>query len=73
MYKPGKEKATRIEYPFSRPGLQSLSCFRGHAGCRLKGIEKGYELPPPVEEDIYEMSEAGAEKARNRITAGKPL
>jgi glutamine synthetase len=23
----------------------------------LKGIEKGYELPPPVEEDIFEMSE----------------
>jgi glutamine synthetase len=28
----------------------------------LKGIEKGYELPPPVEEDIFEMSEASRKK-----------
>jgi glutamine synthetase len=28
----------------------------------LKGIEKGYELPPPVEEDIYEMSEESRKK-----------
>jgi len=29
----------------------------------LKGIEKGYELPDPVEEDIFEMSPSQREKA----------
>jgi glutamine synthetase len=28
----------------------------------LKGIEEGYELPEPVEEDIFEMSEEAREK-----------
>jgi glutamine synthetase len=28
----------------------------------LKGIEEGYELPEPVEEDIFEMSEEAGEK-----------
>ena len=27
----------------------------------LKGIEEGYELPAPVEEDIFEMTEAERE------------
>ena len=28
----------------------------------LKGIEKGYELPEPVEEDIFEMSDEKRKK-----------
>jgi len=28
----------------------------------LKGIQEGYPLPPPVEEDIFEMSEEARKK-----------
>ena len=28
----------------------------------LKGVEENYELPEPVEEDIYEMDEAARER-----------
>lgn len=56
MYKPGKEKATRIELrspdPACNPYL-AFSCML-HAG--LKGIEKGYKLPAPTEVDVYHLS-----------------
>jgi glutamine synthetase len=29
----------------------------------LKGIEEGYSLPEPIEEDIYEMDEAARDEA----------
>jgi glutamine synthetase len=56
MYKPGKEKATRIELrspdPSCNPYL-AFSCML-HAG--LKGIERGYKLPEPTEIDVYHLS-----------------
>lgn len=56
MYKPGKEKATRIELrspdPACNPYL-AFSCML-HAG--MKGIEKGYKLPAPTEVDVYHLS-----------------
>ncbi len=56
MYKPGKEKATRIELrspdPACNPYL-AFSCML-HAG--LKGIEEKYELPEPVEKDVYHLT-----------------
>jgi glutamine synthetase len=57
MYKPGKEKATRIEFRSPDPACNPYLAFAVMLAAGLKGIEKGYELPPPVEEDIYEMSE----------------
>jgi glutamine synthetase len=57
MYKPGKEKATRMEYRSPDPACNPYLTFAVMLAAGLKGIEKGYELPPPVEEDIFEMSE----------------
>lgn len=55
MYKPGKEKATRIELrspdPACNPYL-AFSCML-HAG--LKGIENKYPLPEPMETDVYHL------------------
>jgi glutamine synthetase len=62
MYKPGKEKATRIEYRSPDPACNPYLAFAVMLAAGLKGIEKGYELPPPVEEDIYEMSAADRKK-----------
>ncbi len=58
MYKPGNEKATRAEYRSPDPACNPYLAFAVMLAAGLKGIEEGYELPEPVEEDIYEMSEA---------------
>jgi glutamine synthetase len=62
MYKPGKEKATRIEFRSPDPACNPYLAFAVMLAAGLKGIEKGYELPAPVEEDIFEMSEASRKK-----------
>jgi glutamine synthetase len=62
MYKPGKEKATRIEFRSPDPACNPYLAFAVMLAAGLKGVEKGYELPPPVEEDIYEMSEEARKK-----------
>jgi glutamine synthetase len=62
MYKPGKEKATRMELRSPDPACNPYLAFSVMLAAGLKGIEKGYELPAPVEEDIFEMTEAERKK-----------
>ena len=57
MYKPGKEKATRIEFRCPDPACNPYLAFAVMLSAGLKGIEKQYPLPNPVEEDIFDMSE----------------
>jgi glutamine synthetase len=58
VYHPGKEKATRAELRCPDPSCNPYLTFAAllHAG--LEGIEQGYELPPPVERNLYDVSEA---------------
>ncbi len=63
MYKPGKEEATRIEFRSPDPTCNPYLAFAVMLAAGLKGIKEGYELPDPVEEDIYEMDLAAREKA----------
>ena len=56
-YKPGKEKATRIEFRSPDPACNPYLAFASMLAAGLEGIEKGYELPPPTERNVYEMSE----------------
>lgn len=55
MYKPGKEKATRAEFRCPDPACNPYLAFAVMLAAGLRGIEKGYELTPPVEEDIFSM------------------
>ena len=55
-YKPGKENATRMEYRSPDPACNPYLAFAVMLAAGLEGIEKGYELREPVEEDVYEMS-----------------
>ncbi len=55
-YQPGKEKATRIELRSPDPACNLYLAFACMFMCGLKGICDGYELPDPVEENIYIMS-----------------
>ena len=56
-YKPGKEKATRIEFRSPDPACNPYLTFSVMLAAGLEGIEKGYEVPEPVEENVYEMTE----------------
>ncbi len=56
VYKPGKENATRIEYRAPDPACNPYLAFAVMLAAGLEGIEKNYECPPPVEQNVYEMS-----------------
>jgi glutamine synthetase len=58
MYQPGKELATRMELRSPDPACNPYLAFAVMLAAGLEGIEKGYELPEPVEKNIYKMSEA---------------
>ena len=58
MYKPGKEKATRIEFRSPDPACNPYLAFAVMLGAGMSGIEKKLELPAPIEEDIFEMNPA---------------
>jgi glutamine synthetase len=55
-YLPGKENATRIEYRAPDPACNPYLVFSVLLAAGLDGIEKGYELLPAVEENVFEMS-----------------
>ncbi|MBW2038529.1 MAG: glutamine synthetase [Deltaproteobacteria bacterium] len=57
-YKPGKEKATRSEFRSPDPACNPYLTFSVMLAAGLKGIEEEHELPPPVEVDVYHLSEA---------------
>jgi glutamine synthetase len=63
LYKPGKEQATRAEIRCPDPACNPYLTFAAllHAG--LEGIEKGYELPAPMEQNLYNLT---AEERRER-------
>jgi glutamine synthetase len=58
MYKPGKEKATRVEYRSPDPACNPYLAFSVMLAAGLEGIEKKYELPDPVEKDVYHLSDS---------------
>ena len=56
QYKPGKEMSTRIEYRSPDPACNPYLAFSVMLAAGLRGIEERYELPDPVEEDIFQMT-----------------
>jgi len=63
MYKPGKEKATRIEYRSPDPACNPYLAFSVMLAAGLEGIERKYKLPEPANDNIYHMSEEERERA----------
>ncbi len=61
-YKPGKENATRIEYRAADPACNPYLTFAAMLVAGLEGIEKEYPCPEPVEENVFEMSEAARQE-----------
>jgi len=56
VYKPGKEKATRIEFRSPDPACNPYLAFAVMLSAGLKGVEENYSLPEPLERDVYSMS-----------------
>jgi glutamine synthetase len=56
-YQPGKEKATRIEFRSPDPACNPYLAFSVMLAAGLEGIEKEYEVPDPIEENVYEMTD----------------
>ncbi|MGB3684101.1 MAG: glutamine synthetase family protein [Rubrobacteraceae bacterium] len=61
-FHPGEEKATRMELRCPDPAANIYLTFAAllHAG--LEGIEKGYELPEPMERNLYNLTAEEREK-----------
>lgn len=64
MYKPGKEKATRVEMRNPDPACNPYLAFAVMLAAGLKGMEEGYTLAPESSNNIYDMTEA------ERLAAG---
>ncbi len=56
-YRPGREKATRIEFRSPDPACNPYLTFSVMLAAGLEGMEKEYEVPDPVEQNVYEMTE----------------
>ncbi len=62
VYKAGKEKETRFELRSPDPACNPYLCFSVMLAAGLAGIKEGLEAPPPVEENVYHMTEAERRK-----------
>jgi len=56
--KKGKESSTRIEYRAPDPACNPYLAFSVMLAAGLKGVEEGYDLPPEVTNNIWEMTDA---------------
>ena len=70
MYKPGKENATRIEVRFPDPACNPYLAFSVMLAAGLEGIRNKYPLEPPMEMDMYGMSEEERRKHEIRELPG---
>jgi glutamine synthetase len=63
MYKPGKEKSTRVEFRCPDPACNPYLAFSLMLAAGMEGIKNKYPLPDPIEENIFEMDIERREKA----------
>ena len=66
MYKPGKGDATRIEFRAPDPACNPYLAFAVALAAGLRGIERRYALPEPIESNVFEMDHERQEE--NGIT-----
>jgi glutamine synthetase len=56
LYHPGKERTTRMELRCPDPACNPYLTFAVLLQAGLEGIEHGYELPDPMEKNLYHLS-----------------
>jgi glutamine synthetase len=69
LYKPGSEQATRAEIRCPDPACNPYLTFAALLQAGLEGIEHGYELPDPMETNLYHLT---AEQRRERGIVSLP-
>jgi glutamine synthetase len=62
-YRPGREKATRVELRSPDPACNPYLCFSVMLAAGLEGIKHNLVVPAPIEENVYEMT---AEERKTR-------
>jgi glutamine synthetase len=67
LYKPGSEQATRAELRCPDPACNPYLTFAALLQAGLEGIARGYELPPPMETNLYHLT--SEERAERGITS----
>ena len=58
LYKPSKSASARVELRAPDPACNPYLMFAVVLAAGLRGIEKGYELPPETEDNIFELTDA---------------
>ncbi len=61
-YRPGREESMRVEYRAPDPACNPYLAFSVMLAAGLRGIEGGYPVPAPVEENVFEMGEEERER-----------
>src|ERR1700742_1081800 len=56
LYHPGKERATRMELRCPDPACNPYLTFAALLQAGLEGIERGYELPELMEQNLYHLA-----------------
>jgi glutamine synthetase len=69
LYHPGKESATRAELRCPDPSCNPYLTFAALLQAGLEGIEKGYELAPPMDTNLYHLT---AEERKERGIVALP-
>jgi glutamine synthetase len=69
LYKPGSEQATRAELRCPDPACNPYLTFACLLQAGLEGIEQGYELPEPMETNLYHLT---AEQRQERGIVSLP-
>jgi glutamine synthetase len=57
MYKPTKGNSTRIEFRSPDSACNPYLAYALILAAGLRGIEKGYELPPGAEDDVWSLTD----------------
>jgi glutamine synthetase len=69
-YKPGRETATRVELRSPDPACNPYLAFSAMLAAGLEGVEKGYKLGPPTEENVFEFCEEDRKKKKIKTLPG---
>jgi glutamine synthetase len=57
MYSPGKSSTRRVEIRTLDSACNPYLAYAVILGAGLTGVQKGYELPPPTEDDVWSLTE----------------
>jgi glutamine synthetase len=57
MYSPGKSSTRRVEIRTLDSACNPYLAYAVILGAGLQGIQKGYELSPPTEDDVWSLTE----------------